>query len=689
MRVPIRASGVIFIVFTLAIGFVMAGLFYARTKSAIIETSLRLFDRTAALMAADLTAERSQISLALAFASRSELAGARTYAERLRGVGELSEALSDHPWLIAAYVGYPDGGFLLLRRVPRQPSAFGAIPAATSFILQSIDRSGGGSHGHYTFYDARMVAIGSHDDPGYRYDPRTRPWFAAGRDTVYTTAPYIFFTTKELGITLSRRSDAGSVFGADVDLASLSAQLRRLRPTPSSVTAIVQSNGAVLAYSDPDVFSHLERGASDDRAPSLGELKSAPLSAAFASYARGGAKAQDTYSDAHGRSWLSRVLPVFGGDAKSGLLGLSVLSVPEDELLGSAAGVWDEAGVLGAITIAIFLPLLILIVARGIANPLEAVSKEMEAVRQLKFDGELRGHSRIREVHALEEGVNLMSTSLRSFAGFVPLGVIRGLVETGKPLTLSGESRFLSIVFTDLENFSTISEHLPPDDLVRQVSEYFEVVTSAVTLESGTIDKFIGDSVMAFWGAPAPVDDHVYRSCVAAVLSAYRMRRLNERWANEGRPTMNVRIGLHSDNVVVGNFGSSDRLSYTVMGDGVNVASRLEGVNKIFHTTICMSDKHYQAVADRVYARPIQYVTVKGRQGRFLCYELIGIRNTADPELVGAERAEQLCAMTVAAMERLIAEQPAEAHAKYAEILASFPADPVARHMFETNGVFS
>jgi adenylate cyclase len=108
---------------------------------------------------------------------------------------------------------------------------------------------------------------------------------------------------------------------------------------------------------------------------------------------------------------------------------------------------------------------------------------------------------------------------------------------------------------------------------------------------------FIGDSVMAFWGAPTEVPDQVYRACVGALRAAHRVGRLNQEWMQDGRPQMRMRIGLHCADVVVGNVGSSERLSYTVMGDGVNVASRLEGVNKIFHTTICISDSVYNAVS--------------------------------------------------------------------------------------------
>ena len=178
-----------------------------------------------------------------------------------------------------------------------------------------------------------------------------------------------------------------------------------------------------------------------------------------------------------------------------------------------------------------------------------------------------------------------------------------------------------------------MSEHLPPQQLMRQVSSYFEVVSGALTAESATIDKYIGDSVMAFWGAPSPVEDHIYHACVGALRAAYRVRRLNEQWARDGLPQMRMRVGLHCDNVVVGNVGSADRLSYTIMGDGVNVAARLEGLNKTFHTAICISDSVYNAVIDRIIAREIQLVSVKGRQSKIMVYELIGIRNSTDPEL--------------------------------------------------------
>ena len=151
--------------------------------------------------------------------------------------------------------------------------------------------------------------------------------------------------------------------------------------------------------------------------------------------------------------------------------------------------------------------------------------------------------------------------------------------------------------------------------------------------EGGTIDKFIGDCVMALWGAPTTMENDVYRACVAALKANRRMEKLNASWAVEGRKQMRVRIGVHCDTVVVGNIGSRARLSYTVMGDGVNVAARIEGLNKQFGTSICISEHVYDRVSDLIVARALGQVSVKGRKAEILVYELLGIAGSNDPEL--------------------------------------------------------
>jgi len=159
-------------------------------------------------------------------------------------------------------------------------------------------------------------------------------------------------------------------------------------------------------------------------------------------------------------------------------------------------------------------------------------------------------------------------------------------------------------------------------------------MTGAISEELGTVDKFIGDSVMAFWGAPTETDHSPLRACKAALRIKSRIDRLNERWRQEGKPTLRVRIGINYAPALVGNIGTSERLSYTALGDGVNVASRLEGIYKQFHSAICVSDLVYNEVATRIISRPLGEVSVKGRAGTFPIYEVLGVRDSEDPELI-------------------------------------------------------
>src|SRR5207237_5829193 len=173
-----------------------------------------------------------------------------------------------------------------------------------------------------------------------------------------------------------------------------------------------------------------------------------------------------------------------------------------------------------------------------------------------------------------------------------------------------------------VENFSRHSETLARDELLVQISTYLEEVSSAISQEGGTVDKFIGDGVMAFWNAPVQRSDHVLRACAAALRAARRMERVNDAWEAEGRPRIHIRIGLNCANVLVGNVGSSSRLSYTALGDGVNVAARLEGVNQQFGTTICISDSIYDQMRTEILVQPVKPDQVKGRETGLLADRL-------------------------------------------------------------------
>jgi class 3 adenylate cyclase len=318
-----------------------------------------------------------------------------------------------------------------------------------------------------------------------------------------------------------------------------------------------------------------------------------------------------------------------------------------------------------------------------LSRPVENVSRQLQAIESLNFDTPARPPSNIQEIAKLESAASLLRTSLKSFSSFVPLDVVRQLIKSGIPLTLGVEPRFLTVFFSDLENFSSHSETLAPDDLLVQISTYLEEVSSAISEEGGTVDKFIGDGVMAFWNAPVQRPDHVLRGCAAALRAARRMERVNDGWQAEGRPRIHIRIGLNCANVLVGNVGSSTRLSYTALGDGVNVAARLEGINKLFGTTICISDSIYDQVKADILARPMKRVQVKGRKTEFMIYELLALRASDDPELRLRDRDEQLSVVTWHASQKFEAGDFAAAERAYRDILKEFPEDPLAKVMVQ------
>ena len=317
-----------------------------------------------------------------------------------------------------------------------------------------------------------------------------------------------------------------------------------------------------------------------------------------------------------------------------GLRWRAVTIVPVDDYIGPLR----STNTLLLWLLSLILPLEWLMI-RWLSNKLSrgitSISSELDRVRRMDFNPTslLPKEHPIYEVAELHRGVDLLESTLRSFAQYIPLGIVRQLAESGTPLVLGVERRELSVMFTDLENFSTLAEKLPPDELLSLLSQFFSTATEVIAEERGTVDKFIGDAVMAFWGAPIEVGEHELRACRAALRLSHRIQALNALRAKEGKSPIHIRIGLNSAEVLVGNVGSTERLSYTAIGDGVNVASRLEGINKQFGTTICISDSVYARVADKIVARPLEEISVKGRRGSFMVYELLGVHGSEDVEL--------------------------------------------------------
>ncbi len=219
----------------------------------------------------------------------------------------------------------------------------------------------------------------------------------------------------------------------------------------------------------------------------------------------------------------------------------------------------------------------------------------------------------------------------KTFERYVSPGVIRLIEQDPKKyFKAGGELKELSILFSDIRAFTTIAENLTPDELVLLLNEYLGEMTDILFERWGTLDKYIGDAVMAFWGSPFPQTDHAARACAAALDMSKRLEELNLKWEVEGKKALSIGIGINTGQVNVGNMGSSRRFAWTVMGDPVNLASRLEGQNKEYHTTRLISEFTYAQVKDQYVCRDLDRIRVKGKLQPVRIYELMDFGTNAD-----------------------------------------------------------
>jgi adenylate cyclase len=212
----------------------------------------------------------------------------------------------------------------------------------------------------------------------------------------------------------------------------------------------------------------------------------------------------------------------------------------------------------------------------------------------------------------------------RAFQHYVPPAVVEDLVADAGRLRLGGEKRELTVLFSDIRGFTALSEGMEPEELVKLMNEYFTAMTQEVFRQRGSLDKYIGDAVMAIFGAPIAEPEHPRLACRAALGMVSALRTLQEQWRKEGKPSVEIGIGINTGPMVAGNMGSASRFNYTVVGDAVNLTSRIETLNKTYGTNILVSESTYERVRDEFRAaRDVDCVRVRGRAQPVRLYELI------------------------------------------------------------------
>lgn len=314
-------------------------------------------------------------------------------------------------------------------------------------------------------------------------------------------------------------------------------------------------------------------------------------------------------------------------------MGLVVgIVVPERDVLGAV----NRNNRLLLILLTVFLIVMVVVSTRAtrlmLGRPLELVAHNLRQLENFEHRRIRPIPSRLAEIRQVSEATARMSASLTSFGKFIPVELVRTLFEQGVEAVPGGEQRELTVMFIDLANFTHISEALG-NKIIAFLSDYLKEMSRLIQLNHGTIDKYMGDGIMAFWGAPLSIPDHAREACRAALACQMCLKAIRAERVGADPPQMRARIGINTGEVLVGNFGSDERLNYTVVGDKVNVASRLETLNRMYGTEIIIGEETYVQTRNHIVVRFLDKVAVYGKDEQIRCYELLAMRENASPDM--------------------------------------------------------
>ena len=614
---------------------VMVGLIYSQNSKlalSIAETAMERASQDVVLRVRSLLDPmRRLVNLSVAFgaANRSGLRSPDT----LHALVDQLDQFSD---VSALYYGFgKDGGFWEAIRIsPDHPTAVAnhRPPPGTHYALRIIDNAGNGLTDNLVYIAKWGEVLGIERLPSVGYDPRKRPWYQAGLKTkgIATSDVYVFASTGRPGMTLSQRlttedGDSFAVFGADLSTDTLSRFLAERAIGQKGIVFILDKENRLIGFPRPEeTFRH-----TGDRFDVVkAEDVTDPVVADAVRLRQAGA-------GDHFRATLGR-------DGDDYLVEFSQLSEPSGDnwTIGVIADEDSFIGPLKQASLRILLfgfafiviaTLLMLLLSRSLTRPIAILTRQTEAIRDLKLDDGIDIRSSIMEIDALARALATMRTALRSFITYVPKNLVRNIIESGTGTQVGGKRQPLTILFTDIQGFTRTTESMDPEEVLGQLSIYLEEMSAAIYHHSGVVDKFVGDAVMAIWNAPDRDNDHIANACRGVLACRAASERLNADLAANNWPVMPTRFGLHTGPAVVGNVGSLERMQYTALGANVNLASRLEGLNKRYGTEILVTGAIESAVRDRFLFRPLEKVIPVGTSIPIDLFELIGATEPDHP----------------------------------------------------------
>lgn len=615
----------LFVGVVLTVGLVLVILSFDRARSITRSAAMTYIDRVAQHTADRVDGQFKDVLGTLEVLQRLPAVENGTIADNAALYGVLAALLRQHDQLYNLYVGYDDGRFIELDALDRAgPAARAQVgaPAGAAFRLVVIDRrQGGETRIRSTAFLSSELTTVAQAQRAADYDPRDRPWYrdAFEPGAAPVTPPYVFKVAALTGYTVRVPFSDGrrGIVAGDILLRDADAFLRAQKLGKSGVVFLFDGDGRVVAH--PRMSEFLQSRPADDalELPRIDQIESIDLAIPLKGWTEDDAAPQ--VFDAAGRTYVAafRAIPTAGQNH----LRVAVMA-PLDEFF---AEIEAERGKLLALALAFVLATVPVVWGIGsvLSRSMRALALETDRIQRFDLEGPAKPvTSRVREIDDLGRSIFTMRAVAQTFSRFAPTRLVEQLIETGNALQLGGTRREVTVMFSDIEGFTSITENADPEQVMIQTSRYFAALSAAIMEHGGTIDKFVGDGIMAIWNAPADDPDHVAHACAAAEACRKASRDLNTVLEQEGRPAFRTRFGLHTGNAVVGTIGSVDRMSYTALGATVNLAARLEALNKDYGTEVLVSEAVRRQAAHRCAFRPIATVTPRGFNEAIQVFEL-------------------------------------------------------------------
>lgn len=532
--------------------------------------------------------------------------------------------LDSYPQLTNVYIADLKGNIFIENRISnsaQQVVPFVSkedIPVGTFYIDEMIYRDLQENKLVINYKTQEGKVLKSQLNPHFSYDPRLRPWFV-GAETNKSGKPWIgtykLYGTQKEGLTISfplfANKELVGVIAGDLNIKLIENELKRNAIHDKEFVFIINQHGQVISYQHPSLKD------AEGTIFTFATINQPVLKAAYQIYEK---TKKTKFEFKHANTNYIAIIQPYG---LSSAEQWSIATILPTDVFVSELKAANRKSLLFSLFVLLLGILLVIYASHKISRPIMELAKETKEINQFRFDTKSKIKTHIYEVQVMIDALIAAKSALSSFVKYVPKTLVEQMMQSRIIAEVGGRKEKMTVLFTDVENFTQLSENMDPELLMVHFSKYLDAVTRSIQKNQGNIDKYIGDAVMAFWGSPLPDPDHTIHACQAVLHCQRKITKLNQEWEETGKTPFPTRFGLHTGPVIVGNMGSADRLNYTVIGDTVNLAARLETLNKIYGTQIIVSQDVFDVCKDFFLFRPIDVVTVKGKKKSITIYELM------------------------------------------------------------------